>query len=392
MASCRHRHFGDDALTPDQPVFLDIAGLAALIDGLKEDGYSVAGPQAHEGAIIYDIVEGVDDLPRGWVDEQEGGHYRLRREGDAYFSHVVGPQSWKKFLHPPRQRLWHTRTENGETTLHREPVTDENHAFIGMRGCELAAIAVQDKVFMEGPYADPHYRARREGAFFVAVNCGRAADTCFCVSMETGPKANAGYDIALTEIATGDDAGFLAEAGSARGRAMLDRLPGRPATEAECASAVAVTDATARSMRRSIDTDGLPDLIKNNPEHPRWIDVADRCLSCANCTMVCPTCFCTTVEDKSELDGSAASREQRWDSCFTVDFSYIHGGSVRPGGKSRYRQWMTHKLATWHDQFDTSGCTGCGRCITWCPVGIDITEEAAALRATADNTDASHGD
>ena len=376
----------------DTSLFLDRAGLAALIDRLKEDGYQVAGPQAVDGAIVYEELEDVDDLPRGWVDEQEGGHYRLRREGDAYFSHVVGPQSWKKFLHPPRQKLWSTKTLNGKTTIDPEPVAQENHAFIGVRGCELAAIAVQDKVFMDGPFADPHYQARREGAFIVAVNCGRAAATCFCVSMETGPKAGPGYDIALTEIATGEDAGFLAEAGSARGQAMLDRLPSRPATEPEQDEAETIVKETARSMRRSMETDGLRDLIQDNPEHPRWIDVADRCLSCANCTMVCPTCFCTTVEDRSELDGSGAAREQRWDSCFTVDFSYIHGGPVRPSGKSRYRQWMTHKLSTWHDQFDMSGCTGCGRCITWCPVGIDITEEAAALRASADGMDEHHGD
>jgi Fe-S oxidoreductase len=96
--------------------------------------------------------------------------------------------------------------------------------------------------------------------------------------------------------------------------------------------------------------------------------------------MVCPTCFCTTVEDVSDVTGDHAERWRRWDSCFTLGFSYIHGGSIRNSGKARYRQWMTHKLASWIDQFGTSGCVGCGRCITWCPVGIDITEEARAIR------------
>jgi Fe-S-cluster-containing hydrogenase component 2 len=124
----------------------------------------------------------------------------------------------------------------------------------------------------------------------------------------------------------------------------------------------------------------LPDLLKANPDHRRWDEVASRCLNCANCTMVCPTCFCTSVDEVSALDGSGASREQRWASCFTTEFSHVHGGAVRPGAKARYRQWMTHKLGTWVDQFDSSGCTGCGRCISWCPVGIDITEEAAMIR------------
>jgi Fe-S-cluster-containing hydrogenase component 2 len=135
-------------------------------------------------------------------------------------------------------------------------------------------------------------------------------------------------------------------------------------------------------MGRSMDTTDIKELLYRNYDHPRWRNVASRCLTCANCTMVCPTCFCTTVEDVTDLTGNQAERWRKWDSCFTVDFSYIHGGSVRASPESRYRQWMTHKLATWIDQFGTSGCVGCGRCITWCPVAIDITEEVRAIRAT----------
>ncbi|MBZ0254314.1 MAG: 4Fe-4S dicluster domain-containing protein, partial [Candidatus Methylomirabilis sp.] len=134
-------------------------------------------------------------------------------------------------------------------------------------------------------------------------------------------------------------------------------------------------------MGRSLNTDGVKELLYANAEHPRWAETAERCLSCANCTMVCPTCFCSTVEDVSDLSGEAAERRRKWDSCFTMDFSYLVGGSVRGSGAARYRQWMTHKLGSWIDQFGTSGCVGCGRCIAWCPVGIDITEEAEALRA-----------
>jgi ferredoxin len=95
--------------------------------------------------------------------------------------------------------------------------------------------------------------------------------------------------------------------------------------------------------------------------------------------MVCPTCFCTTPEDITDVTGEHAERWERWASCFELDFSYLHGGSVRQSGVGRYRHWITHKLSTWYDQFGHSGCVGCGRCIAWCPVGIDITEEAARL-------------
>ena len=122
-------------------------------------------------------------------------------------------------------------------------------------------------------------------------------------------------------------------------------------------------------------------LLRRNLEHRAWSRVAERCLGCANCTMVCPTCFCATVEDTTDLSGAIAERRRKWDSCFTCEFSSIHGGSIRRSGAARYRQWMTHKLSSWWQQFETSGCVGCGRCIVWCPVGIDITEEAHAIAA-----------
>jgi sulfhydrogenase subunit beta (sulfur reductase) len=256
----------------------------------------------------------------------------------------------------------------------------------------LHAIAIQDKVFRDGPFVDTAYAARRRGAFIVAVNCAEAGGTCFCVSMKTGPKAETGFDLALTEILSENSHTFLIEAGSEAGAELLAQLPKRPATSDDLTAAKAVVERTASRMGRSLQTEGIKALLQNNPNHPRWEDAAKRCLSCGNCTMVCPTCFCTTVDDHSDLTGASATRVRKWDSCFTLDFSYIHGGSVRQSGSARYRQWMTHKLASWYDQFGTSGCVGCGRCITWCPTGIDITAEAAAIRAApAVRTEETHG-
>jgi len=369
----------DDDKPGDDAAILDTRGLDALIAALAADGHRVLGPVRRDGAIVHEPVASSADLARGWVEDQDGGHYRLRREGSAFFGHTTGPEPWKRVLHPPRQRLWRMQTEDGVSRITPEPVDTTRHALIGVRACDLAAIAVQDRVFLDGPYRDPHYAARRAGLFIVAVNCTRAAATCFCTSMGTGPRARAGFDLALTEL---DEGGvFVVEAGSPEGAELLARLPSRPAGDAEREAAKAGSDRAAAQITRHLDTDGLPELLRDSPSHPRWDEVADRCLSCGNCTMVCPTCFCTSVEEDSALDGSSASRSARWASCFTMEFSEVHGGAVRPGTRARYRQWMTHKLSTWHDQFGTSGCVGCGRCITWCPVGIDITEEAAALRA-----------
>jgi len=133
-------------------------------------------------------------------------------------------------------------------------------------------------------------------------------------------------------------------------------------------------------MGRRLDTSDLPELLLDNLDHPQWDEVAERCLSCTNCTMVCPTCFCSDVQDVSSLTGEENERVRVWDSCFNPDFSHVHGGNLRPNIRARYRQWLTHKLGAWHGQFGMSGCVGCGRCITWCPVGIDLTAEVAAIR------------
>ena len=172
----------------------------------------------------------------------------------------------------------------------------------------------------------------------------------------------------------------MVEVGTEAGAEVLSAIPHQQANETEERTADEIVNQTALSMGRKMDTTGIKELLYRNYEHPRWDDVAARCLTCANCTMVCPTCFCTTVEDVTDLSGEHAERWRKWDSCFTADFSYIHGGSVRATPKSRYRQWLTHKLATWIDQFGESGCVGCGRCITWCPVAIDLTEEVRVIR------------
>ena len=366
-------------------VIVEREHLQQLLDTLRQRGYQIVGPTVRESAIVYDEISSVKDLPEGWTDEQEGGTYRLKKRSDrALFGYVVGPHSWKKFLHPPVLSLWKAKRDKKNNGFKIESKKEEapKYAFIGVRSCELHAIAIQDKVFTEGKFVDPSYKARREKVFTVAVNCGQAGGTCFCVSMKTGPKATFGYDLALTEILENDRHYFLIEVGTEKGEEILRKVKHQKAPAQDEERAEKIISKTAEQMGRTLDTTDIKNLLYRNLEHPRWDEVANRCLSCANCTMVCPTCFCTTVEDVTDLTGQQAERVRKWDSCFTTDFSYIHGGSVRASPKSRYRQWMTHKLATWIDQFGTSGCVGCGRCITWCPVAIDITEEAAAIRAS----------
>ncbi|MGC9669763.1 4Fe-4S dicluster domain-containing protein [Planosporangium sp. 12N6] len=358
--------------------------LQPLVATLREDGYRVVGPTVRDGAIVLAEIDSADALPYGWGVTLSPGGYRLRERDDrAAFANSAGPQSWKQFLHPPRQQLWSAERESDGSFTVTEPAYEPpRYAFLGVRPCDLRAIAVLDHVLGAG--ADSRYARRREGIFIVAANCTEPGETCFCVSAGGGPGAEDGYDLALTELADGDGLRYVVDAGSDAGRYLLDRLPHEVAEPDDTARARKAVEVAAERMGRTLPAADLRALLAGTLEAARWDDVAARCLSCGNCTMVCPTCFCTSAEDTTDLTGDHAERWLRWESCFDLDFSYLHGGPVRSSRRSRYRQWLTHKLGTWHDQFGESGCVGCGRCIVWCPVGIDITEETHALAAEYD--------
>jgi len=367
-------------------------GLDVLVEELRVRGYRVVGPTVRDGAIVLDEIDSANELPQGWTAHHEAATYRVeRRDDDAVFGWAVGPHSWKQELMPPRVRLWQASmdADGGAPVIEEEPAPERPLALLGARSCDLHAIAIQDRVFLEGRYVERDYANRREGAFVVAVNCGEPGGTCFCTSMGTGPRAEGGFDLALTELADGGHR-FLVEVGSERGREVLAALPAGEATDDDRAAALRVTDHAAAEMGRQLETAGIQQLLAANLDHPRFDEVAERCLTCGNCTLVCPTCFCTSVEDVNDLSDGSAERWRSWDSCFSTEYSYIHGGSIRRSPRARYRQWLTHKFGTWFDQFGSSGCVGCGRCITWCPVGIDVTEELAAIRATDGEVRSAH--
>jgi ferredoxin len=363
--------------------------LQAVIDRLMDLGYRVIGPKVAEAAIVYDEISSIHELPIGYTDDLEAGRYRLVNNGSgSYFDYVVGPHSLKDFMFPPQTTLLECRYENGDLQMivPDEPV--QPIAVIGARSCDLHALEAQDRIFLGDRFVNPAYLARRQNLFLVAVNCGRAAATCFCTSMQTGPAVTGGFDLALTEMSNH----FLVEVGTERGGDVIAVAPWRPCSTREVIDAQQVPRRAEQQMEqrrhprpdepkgRYLETTGLHDLLLNNLEHEEWDKVAERCLACGNCTMVCPTCFCSKVEEVNDLVDQSVHRVQVWDSCFNSEHSYLTTGTVRKSTRARYRQWLTHKLATWHDQFGSSGCVGCGRCITWCPVGIDLTEEVAAIR------------
>lgn len=363
---------------PGDQVIIEKQALQAILEALTQTGFTLIGPTPDESAIVYNEISSINDLPIGYKTENKPGYYRIEQNAnDYYFGFANGPTSWKNYLYPPRIKLFTVSDIGGCFAIEPNEDPVPQYAFIGVRACDLAAIGIQDHIFIDGQIPDPHYKARREKAFILAVNCIEPGETCFCASMGAGPACTEAYDLALTELR---DA-FLIDIGSPLGASMVGAE-----TNWQLAGALEIKRATARieaakaNMGRTLDISDLPDLLYKNLDHPRWDEIAEHCMACTNCTMVCPTCFCTDVVDESNLTGSQTGRVRQWDSCFNADFSYVHGGTVRPDIKSKYRQWLTHKLASWIDQFGTLGCVGCGRCITWCPVGIDLTVEIAAIR------------
>lgn len=365
---------------------IDMEGLDALIRILKQDGRIVIGPTMADGAIVYGEINSVDDLPQGCTDEQSPGRYVVKQRGDqALFGYVVGPSSIKNFLFPPSLRLWKAQRDGKTFQVEPSDTPPPRFAFLGVRACDIHAMLVQDRVFMNGGYQDPEYVRRRRESLVIAAHCTQASTNCFCTSTGTGPTATTGYDLAMTEVVTSKEHFFVLESAGIHGDAYLKKLGGTSPTDEDMQTAAKARQSAEDQISKQLDTTDIRGVLDRNFDHRRWDQVATRCLACANCTMVCPTCFCMNVEDVTDLSGQQAERWRRWDSCFTQGHSYLHGGSVRFSGKARYRQWLTHKLSYWIDQFGLSGCVGCGRCITWCPVGIDLTEEVKAIRANEVN-------
>ncbi|MGZ5441204.1 MAG: 4Fe-4S dicluster domain-containing protein [Thermoanaerobaculia bacterium] len=407
--------------------------LQRVFANLQATGLTLIGPTLRQNTIILAEIASVDDLPAGWADEQTPGRYKTRHTGQSdWFGYAVGPGAWQGFLYPPRVSLFRAKAGGSSIEVDATQEPPPRYALIGVRPCDLQALRIADRVLLGGPFQDPHYAARRNGAFLFAVNCSRPSSNCFCSSMGCGPSvasrlfsealcggggpsasspllddvpaspasrrlasgppalanhprkqsghdtwASGAFDLAATEL---DDA-LVIEVGSDAGSNAMEGTAWTASTARDLDRAAEVIRQAERSITRDVRTDHLRSFLFENLESPHWKDVASRCLGCGNCTMVCPTCFCTTVTDSIGLS-ERTERIRLWDSCFNGEFSHVHGGNARPSIRARYRQWLTHKFAGYKEQFGVIGCVGCGRCITWCPAGIDVTEELKALRAT----------
>lgn len=360
--------------------FLQRSYLTELFQVLRNQDYKVIGPTLSDGTIVYKPLQSTDELPHGWRDQQAPGRYRLiettdEAQAERNFAWANGPQALKPYLFAPHEVIWQaTKQPDGSLRFNEPVLPDQKLAFIGVRSCDLAALKLQDQHFLHGQYHDPYYAARRKGLLIIAVNCSHPADTCFCNSTGDGPHADNGYDLCLTEL----DDGFLITSGSTTGQQLFQQLPLRKAKDLELHQQLQ-QQLQASQQQRKLPNLAIKDLLANRRDHPRWDDIAERCLACGNCTQVCPTCFCHKESDQASLDATQSDHIREWASCFSEGHGYMAGHQARPEIKHRYQQWMIHKMSSWHDQYGRSGCTGCGRCTTWCPAAIDFPLEVAEI-------------
>jgi len=349
----------------------------SLLKTLKLEGYHIIAPQVADNAIVYRELLNFSQLPLGVSDIQGRGKYALEVCGhNNWFAWANGPQALKPLLFSANEPLW-SATQGEDKTIHFEQKLPEVKptAVLGVRACDLAALALHDKHFLEREYVDPYYQQRRNSLLLIAVNCSHPSANCFCVSTGDGPFVQQAYDILLTEL----DDRFLISSGSEEGEKICRQLTLDDATETDLQREEDQQKTAIAVQKKSLPNVNIADSLQKKLNHPQWEVIAEKCLSCGNCTAVCPSCFCHKEIDQQSLDGENSLHSRHWDSCFSQEHGHIHGAHIREETSKQYRQWLTHKFSAWVEQYGKSGCVGCGRCISWCPAGIDVTEELSVL-------------
>lgn len=292
----------------------------------------------------------------------------------------------KAFLIPPRERVASYWTEE------EAPFQPQQFSLVGLRNCDLLALKYLDQVFLGGVCEDPFYKARREAAFLVSVDCLAPQDTCFCTRVGGRPYATAGFDINLVPM----NSGFVVEAGSADGEEVLARLSnwlhavGDEILEEMNQQRERMVQSLERSTGDLPDAETFVTKLSGKEGHVSWEAWAAKCVECGACTSVCPTCHCyylldTPISPAAEKAG-AFVKVRTWDSCLFAEYARMAGMGFkltpRPRLRSRLSNRVLHKYVYSFDQYGMCGCLGCGRCDEACLGGIDLREMIAAVGET----------
>jgi len=233
----------------------------------------------------------------------------------------------------------------------------------GIRPCDAHAIPLLDTVFATQENPDPYWQARREQTVLIGLGCNLPATTCFCTSVESGPFAQAGLDALLTDLGEA----YLVETFTERSEVLFTNL--LPAEPSDKEKALTIQQQAKAMLEPVFTTDGLKEHLDQIFDSKLWGEFAQSCLGCGICTFLCPTCFCFDIVDEAQRD----ERVRNWDTCmFRVYSLEASGHNPRPTRAERTRQRLMHKFSYWLEYAHQLGCTGCGRCVRYCPVGLDI--------------------
>lgn len=321
----------------------------------KLDSYKIYGPVKDGEIWNYELIKNPEDI-------------------NLDYSNTI--LSAKKIIFPQREVFMEFSTgDNGQLKVKEILPEEKLVAIFGLRPCDAKALTLTDKVF-DGDYIDLYYTKRRNQATLVGLTCNTPpSPNCFCLSLGGSPHSKEGLDILMTDL--GDK--YYVESLTKKGDELINLakdLFEEPKAHDKNDLEKIHRDSEKKIKRHINDIEKIPANLKTMFDSPFWDEESLSCLRCGICTYLCPACHCFDINDEiissSPLKGK---RVRTWDTCQFPDFTmHSSGHNPRPDRASRLRQRILHKFQYFVENYQSYQCTGCGRCITYCPVGIDLIE------------------
>lgn len=334
---------------------IEKSAIAALIDALLETHW-VFAPVEREGVL---------------------GFERLRNS-DAVVLDVQNTRQAPKEVFFPRSETLFTYQDGAVTPV---PPAQDVRVVLGIRPCDARSAVLLDKVFDGADYQDPYYVNRRRNTVLVGFACSDPLSTCFCTAVGGGPFSVEGLDLLWTDLGER----YLVETLTERGEALVAGHPQFRQAAQEDTSQKETIAARAGGMVGGPDVQGVRETLDTLYDDPFWDELHQKCLGCAACSYLCPTCHCFDIADERVEAGGR--RVRNWDSCqFALFTQHGSGHNPRHSGKERMRQRVMHKFNYFVENFGEIACVGCGRCVRACPVNMDIRAVIEAIRHVGDGS------
>ncbi len=321
----------------------------------------------------------------GPIQEDETFSYQNIQDGKMVFDFTNSQKPPKQVFFPQTEKMFDFKREGKAFTgVQAVEKSEKPILLFGIRPCDTSAMTVLDKLFT-WDYIDPYYNDRRTNATVISFSCTNPQmpqKTCFCTSVDGGPNSTKGADMLWTDI--GDS--YLVESITDKGKKILDlgKKYFKDATSDHKKKAQDIQKKAEESITKTLEKKGLGQALEASFDNTYWDQFSQRCLGCGICTLMCPTCHCFDINDI--ISKGKGWRERTWDSC-QYEYYTIHasGHNPRPAKKHRQRNRLYHKFLYMDKNLDVLGCVGCGRCISKCPVNIDIVEVAEGIKEVTKN-------